>query len=70
MTVLRYVLSLPQEPQFSPGFPRMPIDRECTLFQVIKDCSLEVTALELRMYGGSISTEFDEKVTHVVVDKR
>ncbi|XP_031573134.1 DNA ligase 4-like [Actinia tenebrosa] len=36
----------------------------------IKDSSLELTALQLRFYGASIISEFDEIVTHVVFDER
>ncbi|XP_048580100.1 DNA ligase 4 [Nematostella vectensis] len=37
---------------------------------VIPDCSLELTALELRCHGAHIQERFDETVTHVVFDDR
>lgn len=36
----------------------------------IKDSSLEFLALELRFFGGTVSDSLDEKVSHVMVDKR
>lgn len=36
----------------------------------IKDSSLEFLALELRFFGGTVSNSLDNKVSHVMVDKR
>ncbi|KAJ8019961.1 DNA ligase 4 [Holothuria leucospilota] len=36
----------------------------------IKDCSLELVALELRFYGATTTEEMTDDVTHVIVDKR
>ncbi|EDO35746.1 predicted protein [Nematostella vectensis] len=41
-----------------------------SFLQVIPDCSLELTALELRCHGAHIQERFDETVTHVVFDDR
>ncbi|KAK3736164.1 hypothetical protein QZH41_015551 [Actinostola sp. cb2023] len=60
--------------------PSIGLFRRCRVFldqyediddpsTVIKDCSLELTALELRFYSASISSLFDESVTHVVMDE-
>lgn len=37
---------------------------------LIKACSLELVALDLRYYGALIVDQLDDKVSHVIVDPR
>lgn len=36
----------------------------------IKDCSLDLLSLQIRFFGGMISDDLDNGVSHVMVDKR
>ena len=40
------------------------------ILQAIRACSLDLTGLELRLYGAVLSDEVDENVTHIVFDKK
>ena len=40
------------------------------LLQAIPASSLEVSELEARQYGGEVSSQFTDTVTHVVFDSK
>ena len=42
----------------------------CRPIQHIKDCSLDLVALEMRFYGATVCPKLDRHITHVVVDQR